>query len=154
MASHIECHKLCYTPEQLFKLVAQVERYPEFLPLWHSVNVSKEQYNELGQRIYLTEQVIHLGPLYKSFCTQTTLEPFHRIHIDSSDPMFRKFSIDWLFTSGTESNGKEAGCQIDFKLNCEASSMLLRPIFDIALMDTARSIVSAFENRARCIYDH
>lgn len=154
MAIHNERRKLRYTPQQLFELVAQVERYPEFLPLWHHVSVSKDEQNESGLRVYFTEQIIQVGPFYKRFRTKTTLEPFHRIHIVSSDPLFRQFSIDWLFSSDKESPEKTESCQIDFKLNCEASSILLRPVFDIALLDTARSIVSAFENRARSIYDH
>lgn len=148
MAIHNERRKLCYTPEQIFELVAQVEHYPEFLPLWHSVCVSKKEQNNSGHSIYVTEQVIQLGPLFKRFRTKTILKPFHHIHIVSTDPLFRQFTIDWSFSSETENK-----CQIDFKLNCEASSLFLRPVFDIALLDTARSIVSAFENRARKIYD-
>ncbi|RKZ99773.1 MAG: hypothetical protein DRQ45_08225 [Gammaproteobacteria bacterium] len=163
MAIHNERRKLHYSAQQLFELIAQVERYPEFLPLWHQVKVSKNEQNDSGQRVYITDQLIQVGPFYKRFRTKTILEPFHRIHIVSSDPLFRQFSIDWLFLPGKKLPGKELPgkelsnqecCQIDFKLNCEASSVFLRPVFDIALMDTARSIVSAFEDRARSIYDH
>lgn len=159
MAIYNEQRKLCYTQEQLFELVAQVEHYPEFLPLWRSVRVSKNEQKETGNRIYVTDQVIKIGPFYKPFRTQTELEAFHRIHITSFDSLFQQFTIDWVFSplnepSGKKSSEKEDKCQIDFKLNCVASSILIRPVFDIALLDTAQSIVSAFENRARSIYDH
>ena len=159
MAIHRERRLLCYSPQQIFELVAQVERYPEFLPLWHSVRVSHKEQTDSEHQVYVTDQVIKIGPLYKRFRTRTTLEAFRRIHIVSTDPLFRQFSIDWSFSSGKESPGKESSgkedsCQIDFTLNCEASSLLLRPVFDVALLNTARSIVSAFEKRARRIYDH
>ena len=149
MAIHRERRRLCYSPQQIFELVAQVERYPEFLPLWHSVRVSHKEQTDSEHQVYVTDQVIKIGPLYKRFRTRTTLEAFRRIHVVSTDPLFRQFSIDWSFSSE-----KEDSCQIDFTLNCEASSFLLQPVFDVALLDTARSIVSAFENRARSIYDH
>lgn len=149
MAIHKERRNLCYSPQQIFELVAQVEHYPEFLPLWHNVCVSKEQQNGSDHRVYFTDQGIQLGLLYKRFRTRTTLEPFRHIHIVSSDPLFQHFTIDWLFTPD-----KEDGCLIEFTLDCVASSVFLRPVFDVVLLNTAQSIISAFENRARFIYDH
>jgi coenzyme Q-binding protein COQ10 len=147
MALHKEQRRLYYSPRQLFELVAQVERYPEFLPLWQDVRVSKVQQNNSEHPVYFTDQRIQLGPIYKSFRTQTTLIPFHSIHIVSSDPMFRKFAIDWFFKAE-----KEGGCKIQFTLDCIASSVLLRPVFDITLLEAAKSIVTAFEKRAGFIY--
>ncbi len=165
MAIYKERRRLCYSPQQIFELVAQVERYPEFLPLWHYANIAREQQINSSHKVYVTDQVIQLGLVYKRFRTTTTLEANRHIHIVSSDPLFRKFSIDWYFSPIKESQDKklagkkgpsekEGGSQIDFILNCEASSILLRPVFEVVLMDTARSIVSSFENRARSIYEH
>lgn len=149
MAIHKERRRLRYSPQQLFELIAQVERYPEFLPLWQSARVTQVDQPDSERTVYVTDQVIQLGLLYKPFRTQTTLEPFRRIHVVSSDPLFRQFRIDWLFTTD-----KEGGCLVEFMLDCVASSMLLRPVFDVVLMNTAQSIISAFENRAKSIYDH
>lgn len=148
MAIHKERRRLRYSSQQLFELIAQVERYPEFLPLWQSACVSQVDQHDSERTVYVTDQVIQLGLLYKRFRTQTTLEPFRRIHIVSSDPLFRQFSIDWFFTAE-----KEEHCLIEFMLDCVASSILLRPVFDVVLMNTAQSIISAFENRAKIIYD-
>ena len=147
MAIHKEERRLCNSAQQLFELVAHVESYPEFLPLWHDVRVMKNQQNKSEHSVYITDQLIQLGPLFKRFRTQTTLVPFRSIHIISSDPMFQKFTIDWLFIAE-----KEGGCRIQFTLDCMASSVFLRPIFDITLLQAARSIITAFENRAKLIY--
>ncbi len=130
MAIHKESRKLNYSPQQLFDIIADVERYPEFLPLWQEVKVSKNNHTDSEHFSYYTHQTIQLGPARKRFCTETHLYPFKRIHIQSSDPQ----------------------CVIEFSLNCQAASLLLRPIFDMVLLQTAHSIVSAFERRARLIY--
>ncbi len=148
MAVHRETRSLGYTPQQLFELIAEVERYPEFLPLWREVHVSKTRSQHTDPSVYFTDQTIQLGPFNKRFHTKTILEPFTSIHIDSSDALFRQFSINWLFSVKGDNR-----CSIEFSLDCVAASMLLRPVFDIALMESARSIVSTFENRARSLYD-
>ena len=99
--------------------------------------------------VYFTEQVIQLGPVRKRFRTKTKLWEFTRILVTSTDPLFRRFSIDWVFIEGEENS-----CKIEFSLDCEASSAFLRPMFDIALQEAGRSIVSAFEGRARDLYGY
>jgi coenzyme Q-binding protein COQ10 len=148
MAIHKETRSLDYSPQQLFELIAEVERYPEFLPLWQEVQVSKTTPQNTDSSVYYTDQVIKLGPFNKQFQTKTILTPFHSIHIDSSDSLFQKFSIDWSFTKD-----KNDSCRIEFALDCVAASPFLRPVFDLALMESARSIVSTFENRARSLYN-
>jgi coenzyme Q-binding protein COQ10 len=147
MAAHRETRNLGYSSRQLFELVSEVERYPEFIPLWREVSVSKTTSQAPDVDVYFTDQIIQLGPFSKRFRTKTLLKPFHNISINSSDSLFRQFSIDWLFTD----KGNDS-CRIDFSLNCVATSPLLRPVFDLALMESARSIVSTFESRAKSLY--
>ncbi|MBF0265418.1 MAG: hypothetical protein HQL46_09100 [Gammaproteobacteria bacterium] len=147
MPIHKEECKLNYSPEQLFKLVAEVERYPEFLAPWKDVEVSQKYQNRHGQTIYSTKQRIQLGPIYKQFYTQTTLIPFQSIHIVSTDPTFQKFAINWFFNTDVNN-----GCRIQFAIDCIASSILLRPVFDIALSEASKTIIRSFENRALLIY--
>ncbi len=147
MAIHKESRKLNYSPQQMFDIIAEVERYPEFLPLWQEVKVSKKNHTGSENYSYYTHQTIQLGPAKKRFCTETHLYPFKRIHIQSSDPLFQTFNMNWLFISNNEHQ-----CVIEFSLNCSAASLLLRPVFDMVLLQTAHSIVSAFERRARLIY--
>jgi coenzyme Q-binding protein COQ10 len=147
MASHHEQRRLDYSPQQLFELVAHAERYPEFLPLWNNVQVSKIQQNQSAQQVYFTDQTIQLGPVYKRFSTQTTLIPFESIHVVSFDPMFKKFTINWIFTAD-----QQGGCKLHFSLDCIATSVFIRPVIDITLLQAAQSIITAFENRAKVIY--
>ena len=146
MAAHKERRLLFHEPEQIFDLVADVESYPDFLPLWRSATVRKSLTGSQGAW-YHTEQVIQLGPARKRFRTRTELHRPHRIEVSSSDPLFRQFTILWQF----EPKPGRA-CLVDFSLRCTARSPLLQPIFELVLMDAARSIVTAFESRAGEVY--
>lgn len=150
MAIHRERRKLNYSCQQLFDIIADVERYPDFLPLWQEVHVSKTNQADNESFSYNTRQTIQLGPVRKHFCTETHLFPFNRIHIQSSDPLFQTFNMEWLLTAADN----EHQCIIEFSLNCLAASLFLRPVFDTVLLQASQSIVSSFENRARFIYDN
>jgi coenzyme Q-binding protein COQ10 len=147
MAVHQETRRLGYSPQQLFELISEVEHYPEFLPLWREVRISRTASLEKGKSTYYTDQTIQIGPFTKRFQTKTLLDPYCSIHITSSDALFRQFSINWLL-----SEEKNSSSNVNFSLNCVAASPLLRPIFDLALMESARSIVSTFEHRAKMLY--
>ena len=146
MATHNEKRLLPYMPEQIFDLVADVEKYPEFLPLWRDVAVQRPQ-GENRRVLYHTEQTLQLGPVQKRFCTETLLERPNRIQVESSDPLFKHFSIQWVFQTQPE-----AACLVDFSLRCEAGSFLLRPILEVVLMEAAQGMVRAFERRAHALY--
>ena len=147
MAVHQETRRLGCSPQQLFELISEVEHYPKFLPLWREVHLSRTTSLEDGKSVYHTNQTIQIGPFTKHFQTKTLLNPYCSIHITSSDALFQQFGINWLL-----SEEKNNGCKVNFSLNCVASSPLLRPIFDLALMESAQSIVSIFENRAKTLY--
>lgn len=146
MADHREQCLLPFTPEQIFDLVGDVERYPEFLPLWHQAAVIRRS-RDHSEEHYHTEQTLQLGPLHKRFCTQTRLRRPSQIVVTSDDPLFDRFVIQWRFEP------REPGsCLVDFSLRCDASSLLLRPLFDTVLTQSSPDIVRAFARRARLVY--
>lgn len=146
MAVHRESRLLPYTPEQIFDLVADVEAYPQFLPMWHSACVRRSP-SQQQIDIYHTDQTLQLGPLQKKFRTETRLERPGRIDISSTDPLFSHFSMQWRFKPQSDK-----ACLVEFSLQCEASSFLLRPILEVLLLETTQGIIQAFERRARTLY--
>ena len=146
MAAHRERRRIPYPSEQIFDLVADVERYPEFLPTWHRVAVRREPAVN-STEIYHTEQTLQLGPLQKTFLTRTSLERPSQIEVTSSDPLFNYFSMQWRFEARTPD-----ACLVDFSLRCEAGSILLRPVLEVLIGETSHGIVKAFENRAHALY--
>ena len=124
--------------DRLFVLVADVERYPEFLPLWRDVHrISGDEHG------YQTEQEIAFGPIRERFLTRTRLSAPDKIEITSDDPLFDAFLIRWRFTE----SGIATRVVVD--LNWRVRSRLLQRGIDVALPATARMMISAFEERAR-----
>lgn len=141
LASHTETRFVELAADQLFDLVADVERYPDFLPFWRSATVCNRTTEG-----YETEQALALGFWVHRFRTCTMLDRPNRIAIDSNDGLFRDFNIRWDF-SPTETGG----CRVDLSIEYAVVFPFLQPVLDLMMMPTASAMVAAFENRARAI---
>lgn len=143
MPVHRESCILPYRRDQFFDLVADVESYPEFLPLWRYAHI----YRREGD-VYYTDQQIGVGLwMSQRFHSRTKLDRPTDIEVSSDDSIFENFRIVWHFESPSEGS-----CQIEFEMSCDARSPMMRHIMDIMLVETARTMVGAFESRARAIY--
>ena len=89
---HIEQHRSNYTPAQLFDLVVEVERYPDFLPWVLAAKVFRRK----GSTMW-TDLTMGAGPLQKRFTTVAQLDRPHRVEISSHDAMFERFEQQWTF---------------------------------------------------------
>lgn len=138
MPSHRQSRLIAHPAEMLFDIVADVERYPDFLPLMQRAKIISRQENS-----YQTEQTLVLGLMVQRFRSQTTLDRPGHIRVVSSDPPFRRFVVDWHFTSVDATH-----CQVDFALDCEAGSLLLIPFVQMVVVPLAATMVAAFEARA------
>ncbi len=116
--SHRENHVVAFSNERMFDLVADVERYPEFLPLMRKATIVRRHASG-----YETEQTLALGPLSHRFRTRTELDMPRSIVVTSADRAFRRFDIRWSFTPTSE-----GCCRIDFTLDCEVRSIWLKPL--------------------------
>lgn len=139
--SHRETRVVAIAAERLFTLVADVERYPEFIPLMQAARIIRRH-----DRGYDTEQVLALGLLQRRFRTCTELDPPRTITVTSADRIFRRFDICWTFTPTPEGQ-----CRIDFALDCEVRSIFLKPVSEMLVGPMALTMVNAFVQRARAI---
>jgi len=140
MPVHRESRSLPYRRDQFFDLVADVESYPEFLPMWRYARV----YRREGD-IYYTEQQVGIGPLMSQrFRSRTKLARPTDIEVTSDDSIFENFRISWHFESPSENS-----CRIEFELSCTGRSFVMKRVLDLMLTETAQTMVSAFEDRAR-----
>lgn len=136
-----------YSPRQMFDLVADVERYPEFLPLCESLTVrSRETIPHDVERI-VCRLVAGFGMIRESFTTEVCLKPAqNRIDVRYLEGPFRKLDNIWEFRD----NG--AGCAVQFFIDYEFRSlplqMLMGGMFDRAF----RKFAQAFEERAETVY--
>jgi coenzyme Q-binding protein COQ10 len=137
MTTHREARLISASVDRVFDLVADVERYPEFLPLWRHARI----YRREGD-VYLTEQEIGVGPIRERFRTRTELRRPDRIDVASDDALFRAFHICWTFDPFRH------GCRASIALTWEVRSRSLQSAIDLLLPTVARTMVDAFQRRA------
>ncbi|MGC1955461.1 MAG: type II toxin-antitoxin system RatA family toxin [Gammaproteobacteria bacterium] len=142
-ATYSDRRVMPYRAEQVFDLVADVERYPEFLPMWEEATIV-----ERGRNFYHTDQVVRVGLLRTRFRSKTVLSRPRHIEVISCEGLFRRFSIGWHFAKIP--GGKS--CQVDCHLVWEVRSPLLHNILQLILVEAGQSIVTAFEQRADELY--
>jgi coenzyme Q-binding protein COQ10 len=133
---------LPYSPERLFDLVADVERYPEFLRWWITARVGQRQGN-----VYYTDQVLGLGPFRMRFGSKTVLRRPERIEVTSDEPPFRQFRLGWIFEPRPG-----PGCKVSLAAELDFRSGLLERIVNRALPAAIADIIEAFEARAHQFY--
>ena len=141
MRNYREERELAYTSEQMFDLVADVERYPEFLPGWLMVRVERRE----GDTLHV-EQRVGLGALNLSFSSRANLLRPQNLDIVGTNGAFRTLVIQWRFTP------IPGGCFTRFRVGFEMRSALLEKIASKLFNLMARSVVGNFERRARQLY--
>ncbi len=141
MTVYRESRTVSAPADLLFDLVADVERYPEFLPMWKRARIQHWD----GPSTYFTEQEVGFGPIRERFTTKTVLARPASIAVISSDRLFREFFIHWNFADAGDN------CQIGIQLKWQARSFLLQKGIDLVLPKTAEMMVDAFERRARAV---
>lgn len=131
-----------YTAEQMFGLVDDVPRYPEFLP-WCS-NAEAVQHDAA-----LTRATLHINyrGIKQRFTTENTKEPPRSLRMRLVDGPFRTLDGGWRFN---DLDGR--GCKIEFNLNYEFSNRLLSTLVGPVFAYIADTLVEAFVKRADSLY--
>jgi coenzyme Q-binding protein COQ10 len=140
MPTHSEQRTLPYTAEQLFALVADVERYPEFLPWCLDARI----YERRPDRI-TAELAIGFRLLRERFISRVVLDPPHRIDVTYEEGPFEYLNSHWIFTPIA------GGCRVDFFVDFEFRSRLLQKVMGVVFAEAVRRMVGAFERRARTL---
>ncbi len=141
MPSHAEDRYLPYTQAQLFELVADIERYPEFLPWCRGARVTGREGDVLR-----ADLMVGFGMVRERFSSRVTLSRPHRIDVAYLRGPFRRLDNHWVFTPQAD------GCRIGFHIDFEFRSRLLRRLMGPLFLEAVRRMVAAFEGRARALY--
>jgi coenzyme Q-binding protein COQ10 len=142
MPTHAERRRLPYTPEQLFNLVADIERYPEFLPWCLAARIRRRE----GRTIH-ADLVIGFRMVRERFTSKVDLSPQRRIDVAYAQGPFKYLNNHWEFAP-TE----DGGCEIDFFVDFEFRNRVLQKLIEVLFQEAVRRMVSAFETRARALY--
>ena len=141
MPTHAEKKLLPYTQEQLFDLVVDIERYPEFLPWCVGARIRERNGDEI-----LGDLLIGYKMIRERFTSRVVLHRPGRIDVTYSDGPFKYLHNHWLFVP------QPSGCLIDFYVDFEFRSKMLQSLIGLFFSEAVRRMVSAFETRAHQLY--
>ena len=141
MPTHAEERVLPYTPEQLFALVADVDRYPEFLPWCVGARVKERQPD-----LIVADLIIGFRMFRERFTSRVSLDRPGRIDVAYADGPFRYLNNHWTFTPAA------GGCRVGFFVDFEFKSRILQRVIELLFHEAVRRMVAAFEHRAQHLY--
>jgi coenzyme Q-binding protein COQ10 len=141
MPTHAEQRVLPYTPEQMYTLVADIERYPEFLPWCVAARIRERRADFVS-----ADLVIGFKMFRERFTSNVTLAPPDRIDVAYAEGPFRYLENRWNFER------VPGGCRIDFYVDFEFKSRLLQRAIELLFGEAVRRMVAAFEGRAHQLY--
>ena len=142
MPAHKETRYLPYSPEQMFKLVYEVELYPEFLPWCRAARI-----HQAGETEFTADLIIGFKMIQEKFTSKVMAYPTHRIDVTYIEGPFRYLTNQWNFKASDE-----GGCRIDFYLDFEFRSKTLQKLIGLLFSQAVQRMVSAFEARAHALY--
>ncbi len=141
MATHAEKRVLPYSPEQLFDLVADIERYPEFLPWCRAARITRREVD-----VVYADLVIVFNVFLERFTSKVTLRKPDAVDVQYVKGPMRHLNNHWRFVP------HERGCLLDFYVDFEFRSAIVQRLIGVLFNEAVRRMVSAFDSRARQLY--
>ncbi len=137
-----------HSAAEMFALVADVERYPEFVPLCRALKVRRREQSAAELETLIADMEVGYKAIRETFTTRVACDPAARkILVDYIDGPFKHLENRWSFREQAE-----AICLVDFEIAYEFKSRALSLIMG-GMFDTAfRKFSEAFERRADVVY--
>ena len=142
MPHHHEQRILPHSAAQMFDLVADVQKYPEFLPWVSAIRIRKNDEQEM-----LADMVVGFKSLRETFSSRVLKTPKSSIVVDYLDGPMKHLHNAWQFTDLSE-GGSSVDFTVDFSFRNRVFEALAGQFFDSAL----RKMTSAFIERADTLY--
>jgi coenzyme Q-binding protein COQ10 len=141
MPTHAEKKVLRYSEEQLFNMVADVARYPEFLPWCVGARVLSRD-----EQLLVADLTIGFRMFRETFRSRVGLNKPGHIHVTYENGPFRYLNNHWRFTPVA------GGTEVDFFVDFEFRSRILQVAIGVVFNEAVRLMVRAFERRAMHLY--
>jgi coenzyme Q-binding protein COQ10 len=147
MPIHRVTRVMPYTPDQLFTLVGDIARYPDFVPWITSMRTWNPQVLPDGANTIDAEAQVGFSVLTERFATRVRRDPVNQIVTVSllSGP-FKRLVNTWGFTDHTD------GCEIAFMIDFEFKSRLLTMMLEANFDRAVNKLIGCFEARAASLY--
>ncbi|MBF0296018.1 MAG: type II toxin-antitoxin system RatA family toxin [Magnetococcales bacterium] len=130
-----------FTPNQMYTLVVDVEKYPDFLPWCSSTRVWDRTPTQ-----FMAEMTVSFKGIRETFRTLDIVVPDKRIEVNLKDGPFKYLASLWTFTPVP--NGAQVDFFIDFTFQSRMKEVIMGPVFS----EASRRMLGAFKGRAAQIY--
>ena len=140
---HEERRIIKHTPSNLFKLVSDVKKYPEFLPWCLGARVKNNYKNNFEADLIIGFKI------YKEiYSSQILLDNINKkIIVNYKDGPFEYLENYWIFKDNKN------GCEVEFMVDFKFKSVFLQTLMETLFTEAVRRMVGAFEKRASELYN-
>ena len=137
-----------HSAPQMFDLVADVERYPEFVPLCKALKVRQRTQNDDGTEVIVADMTVSFKLVQESFTSKVTLDRANlKILVEYLRGPFSNLENRWTFEPKSE-----AECDVGFFINYEFKSRMLALLMGSMFDAAFQRFAAAFEKRADEVY--
>lgn len=141
MLTHSEQRFLPYTPEQMFDLVLDIEKYPEFLPWCVAARITKRT----GDALF-ADVVVGYKMFRETFTSRVAFTRPERVDVEYQKGPMKHLENHWLF------HPHNNGCLVNFHVSFEFKSKIFQSVISQFFDKAISKMVNAFEERARNLY--
>ena len=142
MTVHAEKRVINHRPEDLYALVADVQKYPEFLPWCLAARIREKSPISLS-----ADLIIGFNMFRERFTSYVDLDVDNlEITVKYAEGPFKHLTNSWRFVDHPD------GCEIDFYVDFEFNSRLLQSVIETLFTEAVKRMVRAFETRADILY--
>jgi coenzyme Q-binding protein COQ10 len=140
--------RVAHTASEMFDLVADVERYPEFVPLCKALKVRQRTPKPDGTEVVIADMTVSFRVVREAFTSRVTLDrPNLKILVEYLQGPFSNLENRWSFEPKSDTS-----CDVSFFIAYEFKSRMLAMLMG-TMFDTAfQRLAAAFEKRADAIY--
>jgi coenzyme Q-binding protein COQ10 len=141
-------HAVQHAATEMFDLVADVESYPEFVPLCRALKVRRRQTLPNGNELLVAQMTVAYKFISETFTSRVTLDRTNlQIRVEYLDGPFSQLENRWSFRP----TGEET-CEIEFFISYEFKSRTLAVLMGSMFEMAFRRFAAAFEKRADLVY--
>ena len=127
----------------MYGIVADVERYPEFVPWCAGLRVESRTKTATGEEL-IAETIVGFRNFRERYTSRVTLDPaYYKVDVVQTTGVFRQLENHWRFVPEGE------GCRVEFSIQFEFKSKVLAMIAEAALARVMTKMTQAFEARAQ-----
>ena len=151
MPKHREVRRLPWSAAEMFDLVADIGRYPEFLPWVQGMRVGPARAQNDGKSVLAADMIVGFRMIREKFTSRVTLDRPRTVHVEYLDGPMKHLFNDWTFHDAPSDSGG-GGCEIDFGVDFEFRNRAFEALAGMFFTQAFEKMVGAFVARAEALY--